>query len=127
MKTTKKKLNSNARKWVRALRSGKYKRGQSYLARKSKRGVLRHCCLGVACELFAKEHRLKRIIDTDGVTSFGPEQEASFCPERVTKWLGLTNPRGEFDEDSLVRVNDSGGSFRAIADLIESQPKGLFA
>lgn len=37
---------SDKKKWVEALRSGKYKQGQGYLYNE---GL--HCCLGVACEI----------------------------------------------------------------------------
>jgi hypothetical protein len=38
------------KKWIEALRSGKYKQGREYL---KKDGF--HCCLGVACEIY-NEH-----------------------------------------------------------------------
>jgi len=41
-----KKLNPVAQKWVKALRSGKYKQGRNRLRKKD-----RFCCLGVLCEL----------------------------------------------------------------------------
>lgn len=37
---------SEARKWIRALRSGKFKQGQGALCKDGK-----HCCLGVLCEI----------------------------------------------------------------------------
>ena len=32
-----------AKKWVKALRSGKYKQGQGYLKQYTNKGELRHC------------------------------------------------------------------------------------
>lgn len=37
-------------KWVAALRSRKYKQGQSYLKIIEKNGAQKHCCLGVLCD-----------------------------------------------------------------------------
>jgi hypothetical protein len=50
----------------------------------------------------------------------------------VKNWLGLSSDNGEFDTTSLASigslagVNDNGGSFGEIADIIESNPPGLF-
>jgi hypothetical protein len=40
-------LNPNAKKWVTALRSGRFKQGRSVL----NQGDRALCCLGVACEV----------------------------------------------------------------------------
>ena len=40
-------LNDNAKKWVAALRSGKYEQAKGWLREGDK-----FCCLGVACDLF---------------------------------------------------------------------------
>ena len=38
------------KRWVKALRSGEYKKGKEYLKQNTPKG-LRHCCLGVLCEI----------------------------------------------------------------------------
>lgn len=38
--------------WVKALRSGRYKQGKGQL-----NALGRHCCLGVACDIFAKNYQ----------------------------------------------------------------------
>lgn len=38
------------KRWVKALRSGKYKQGKNYLRRQTPEGD-RYCCLGVLCEI----------------------------------------------------------------------------
>jgi hypothetical protein len=112
-------LNKNAKKWVRALRSGKYKKTIGQLAENG-----RFCCLGVACELAMQDGLISGYAGTDG----GLEYD-------VKEWLGLNDELGAFDKDknvdgkpchSLADLNDSGWSFRKIADLIEKQPEGLF-
>jgi hypothetical protein len=50
----------------------------------------------------------------------------------IRDWLGFTHPCGRFinsegSDDDLVRLNDVlGWTFEKIADLIESEPYGLF-
>lgn len=120
------KLNPNARKWVRALRSGKYKQTKGRLERVN--GVNRFCCLGVACDLFnksvPKSKRLERtIVGKNG--RYGNEED--LLPGVVKKWLGLSANDGSIDnDDSLACINDAGKRFATIADIIESQPEGLF-
>lgn len=123
---TKSKLNPNARKWVRALRSGKYKQTKGGLA-KHFGTEIRYCCLGVACELFKKSGGKIGREDAGKVVLFGGVQD--FLPSPVRKWLGLVYNDGSFgyNDDSLARRNDAGKRFTTIAKIIESQPGGLFA
>ena len=51
MKFTKKQQKANRKKWVAALRSGKYKQGKGQLYDNLDE---KYCCLGVACDLFHK-------------------------------------------------------------------------
>lgn len=105
-------INENARKWVKALRSGKYKQGKECL-----RNGERFCCLGVACELAKDSGVIKKYFGTD-----------QFMPEKVREWLGLISDSGECacGTESLATANDNGITFFEIADLIESEPEGLF-
>ena len=54
-------MNANAKKWVRALRSGKYKQGREWL-----RAGDTFCCLGVACELAIKAKVISRTSPAGG-------------------------------------------------------------
>ena len=110
-------MNAAAKKWVKALRSGKYKQTTSRL--KDKTG---YCCLGVACELAVKAGVIKKF-----------EPGNSFLPVQVRNWLGLSSRRGAYRDgdyfnrnNSLDQLNDYRNSFKYIARLIERQPKGLF-
>lgn len=109
------------KKWVKALRSGKYKQGSFQLAEETLEGDMAYCCLGVLCEL----------------SGFSYDVNDPFPPEEVAKWAGLKN----YDEDgeasemflvpyrgkkvSLVNLNDGGRgvvdakSFKQIALYIE--------
>lgn len=135
-------MNENAKKWVAALRSGKYKQGTAVLHNVT-RGT--HCCLGVACDLYAQEHpellvedevrhQVARSARPDGesvtvVRTYGGATAA--LPKQVQRWLGLSTYHGAFYKKGvstgLVTYNDSGRfDFDAIADIIESEPAGLF-
>lgn len=105
--------------WVEALRSGKYKQAVSVL-----RSGDRFCCLGVACELAVDAGVAER--SGDGYSdSYG--SEVGKLPVEVVFWLGLKTSYGEIPgRKSLIAMNDSGRSFSEIADIIESEPEGLF-
>jgi hypothetical protein len=110
--------------WVAALRSGKYRQGQSSLAEGGK-----YCCLGVLCEV-ALENRLPLNVE-DNVSTYGDpwrayDGESSFLPKRVYEWATLKKGRGPLRDDfdlpggtNLVEANDTGKTFEEIADLIE--------
>jgi hypothetical protein len=106
------------RRWVEALRSGKYKQGKNRL-----NGKDGFCCLGVLCDLAVE----------DGVGSwhdYGDEGnkyfddlgriEATLLPLAVQQWSGLWSETGDIGRGrSLSRLNDDGVSFRRIARKIE--------
>ncbi len=126
-------LNENAKKWVTALRSGKYSQGRGMLRKEDT-----FCCLGVACDLYARETGagLWKATNTYMVRSsfvLGEERANEYLPPAVQEWLGLATGQGEYDGNieplshSLSHRNDDGASFGEIADIIESQPEGLFA
>lgn len=114
-------LNENAKKWVNALRSGKYKQGKHALRNLNDE----YCCLGVACDLAVKEGVIPKEEKTSCVFVYGGS--TGLLPVSVKNWLNLTNDAGMFDEGVLIVLNDDDGlSFNQIADIIESEPKGLF-
>lgn len=107
------------RRWVRALLSGKFKQGKGSLAKVDRRNVLRHCCLGVLCEIAAKDGIVKRN-DFNGVIMF--DSSETYLPDSVQKWAGLpNNDMGVWSESShsLADLNDRGSRFTTIAKLIE--------
>ncbi len=128
------------KRWVAALRSGKYKQGKNrlksveydYKASPNEKGELvaedHYCCLAIAC-IVANEMGIKvsqKYIDAK-----------LYLPLQVSQFLGVSN-EGSFDRRvilnvrkgqrffrSLVDMNDSNISFRRIATVIEKQyPKG---
>jgi hypothetical protein len=117
-------LNKNAKKWVKALRSRKYKQTTGRLVDLDKK---RYCCLGVACELAVKA---KVIPPVDKMYSTY-DGELSSLPGVVREWLGLTDCDGSFFEEdkrsNLTELNDAHKkTFGQIARVIESKPEGLF-
>ncbi len=116
--------NKIKNKWLKALRSGKYKQGRNYLCRVDDDGDDSFCCLGVLCELHAEE--------TKGVWREGNYLDVLYykgnevlLPEEVIKWaeledddpfLGVNNNRNRYPASEL---NDGGKTFKQIANLIE--------
>ena len=126
-------MNENARKWVAALRSGKYKQIKRRL--RDKKGF---CCLGVACDVYMKatgdgEWTEGRFGAQPEVYEFrvyvhsGVVYEEAVPPSIVAEWLGLRTALGEYSiPSSLGGDNEAGKNFVEIADIIESEPDGLF-
>lgn len=116
------------KKWIRALRSGKYKQGKNALRIGDK-----HCCLGVLCELAFKAGAVQRTEQIHGRTSsfsYGGdylEPFGSMLPESVMEWAGLDNTAGvEWEDDngdveSLITLNDGGKTFKEIAKVINEK------
>lgn len=95
------------RDWIRALKSGEYKQGKERLRRAG-----RYCCLGVLCDLYAKERGIEA--DMRGLSEDG----ANELPSRaVLEWAGIY----QYCEESynLARANDAGESFDEIAKRIQ--------
>jgi hypothetical protein len=112
-------VNDNAKKWVAALRSGEFKQTKGRL-----RDTKGFCCLGVACEVYRRETGNGEW-DDDGLF----QGTGEVLPRNVLRWLSLSRPNGSGSELGvcLTERNDKGASFAEIADLIESEPDGLFA
>lgn len=127
-----------AKKWVKALRSGKYKQGQSWLKQYNNKGQEQHCCLGVLCELYndkmKKNHKKSlKIRNVDGLEAnfvyFNNQSQG--LPKVVRQWAGMKdslgyfiNTNGEFSQ-SLADLNDIGHKFKTIANTIEKNIDNL--
>ncbi len=100
-------------RWVEALRSGRYVRGQTVLHQTAKEegGADKLCCLGVACVV--EKIPAVRHDDTYQYT-FGDSVGHRFTP--VDGWMGLTREAIHH----LVDMNDgTGADFPTIATWIE--------
>jgi len=144
-----------AKKWVKALRSGKYKQGKHMLKAATKTGM-RYCCLGVLCELYQQDRKRKKLpllrtrdrteaerniailpASVKKIFAFGRDEFTTVVPPSVQKWAGLDDAAGTFLDDkpvilkpkcrcdSLAELNDKGASFKRIADIIENAVEAL--
>jgi hypothetical protein len=110
-------------RWVAALRSGEYSQGERVLHRGSA-----FCCLGVLCDLHAKETGGAWV--QDARTQIYLECD-NYLPDAVVAWAGLPNSRGGEIVFGGVRagpaVHNDGAcgigkrTFAQIADAIEAQ------
>lgn len=105
------------KKWVAALRSGEYEQGRELL-----REGNRFCCLGVLCDLHAKQ--TKRAWEGSSYGGF------YLPPSKVVRWAGLPNENPLVGKRELSVHNDGCGaggaggpvkrkSFKQIAALID--------
>lgn len=103
------------RKWVAALRSGKYKRGQDVL-RNTEREVTEWCCLGVLADVAGCR------FEKDGYLEKGRNASVWYIPPTTAKRLGI-QPAGDVEDTNIQRQlaekNDAGWSFKRIATWIE--------
>jgi len=99
------------KKWLKALRSGEYEQAQGQLKEKDK-----FCCLGVLCDLHAKETahiwKLEKYLEND-----------IHLPIEVVSWAELSSNSPKYNKNSshLTDANDRGYSFKQIANIIENQ------
>ena len=123
------------KKWVQALRSGKFKQGTGTLKQFNSKGHNQKCCIGVRCELYKQDMKKNKkktlsenVYDNDsdfsyGYCRFGGNKED--LPKEVIKWSGMKDNIGRFttntvpSEYSLADLNDLGQKFKTIADIIE--------
>jgi hypothetical protein len=124
-------LNANAQAWVKALRSGQYKQTKRMLA-----NAEGYCCLGVACEVYldatnGRGLKVRECKDACGnVSQIRYNGNDVTLPIPVKDWLGLNDSDGGYWDGkvmTLVTLNDDRDyNFKQIADVIESEPEGLF-
>lgn len=105
------------KKWVDALRSGKYKQTKEFL--KDETG---YCCLGVLCVVYAEEKK----INIEDIPGFDDEDQG--LPNKVVTWAKLdsSNPLVTIAINKVERIkfltelnDDDGKSFKYIANVIE--------
>jgi hypothetical protein len=126
------------KKWVKALRTGKYKQGTSFLKLTDNRSnKTYYCCLGVLCELYneeSKKNKKKMLSEKTRIDVYGHvhsfNNQKKILPNKVMNWSGLLDGAGDFNEpccsfNSLVAMNDEGCSFKKIAKTIEKEWENL--
>lgn len=130
------KLGPNQLKWIKALRSGKYKQTEGSLGEETEDNGNSYCCLGVACEIAGyKPLKIENRFYYDKTTR---DDEESLLPQKAVKKYGFYNNEGGIKEEylsisidsvgtlSLAGLNDGGWTFDEIADLVERNPRAVF-
>jgi hypothetical protein len=106
-------------RWVRALKSGEYKQGYGRLRIGNK-----YCCLGVLCDLAARDG-IVNAHEEDGYIAgeFSYDGSRFALPAAVVKWAGLReqDPFMNRAQNNLGTLNDTGWSFRTIAQHIKEE------
>ena len=113
----------NIKKWVSALRSGKYSQTREALHDKSG-----YCCLGVACETYMEDTGNGEWEWHNSRYTFvnGSRREAAWLPPSVMEWLGVhaSDPQVERESGDFAQLsylNDERElDFDQIATLIEN-------
>ena len=123
--------------WVAALRSGKYRQGQSMLRvfdSEQEPPMNRFCCLGVLCDIFSETRTDCSWASCGSCDAFafgvkGQDFNCKALPDAVRHWADMRSKVGYLynpesgnqleDEYSLVYLNDAGCTFKQLADWIE--------
>ena len=108
---------------VKALRSGKYKQGYENLRRGNY-----YCCLGVACDV-SRLGKWESPFDNLCRTVYSYFGDHCYLPQKVQEYYGFIDYAGytRSIKRTLLKINDyERRSFVEIADLIESEPEGMF-
>lgn len=110
-------------RWIKALRSGRYKQMTGQLGIKNAEGKETYCCLGVLSKIAAAEKIIPTPIWAEDCELTLPEKDYSRndgLPAEVRRAVGLTPKQHK----RLIELNDDrGASFKEIADYIESKIK----
>jgi hypothetical protein len=114
------------KRWVEALRSGKYKQGKEALARRKPHGKTEYCCLGVLCDV----ENVLRQSNSFGEFYFGGMEgdpytgESAYLPREFAEEVGISMDAMQ----RLAAMNDgtryddpTPRTFEEIADYIEKE------
>ncbi len=116
------------KKWVKALRSGKYKKTTGVLRKLDKNDNPSYCCLGVLCDLYAQE--TKKGNWEQETFRAGATSNSAVLPWQVASWAGLNSKEAVFKNEGvqypgkyegLTDINDQAKKkgFNYIADVID--------
>lgn len=124
--------------WLERLESGKEKQGHGalkkvYPTKNGKVRKVRHCCLGVLCEIGVEQGIISQTEidllgldlddydDDDGiVVPF--DSSDSFLPNAVADWAGIERADGSGDyytQHTLADINDESLSFKKVIKYIK--------
>lgn len=108
-------------KWLEALESGEYPKGKGGLRRPGKgAGGDTFCCLGVLCDLYAKETG-HEWVDMPGYYRVFLGSDV-FLPDEVVQWAeiyGIQNDANAYTQGELAYLNDYSEDFTEVIDYIK--------
>jgi hypothetical protein len=113
------------KKWVKALKSGKYEKTTGALCIDGK-----FCCLGVLTDIYAKEHGLSWKTSKNGEGRLEGTTKTLDLPPKVREWAGIKEASPKLKKKALKfkgeimleKINDStDATFYDIAKLIDEQ------
>ncbi len=112
-------------KWIKALASGKYKKGEGALKKINDDGKREYCCLGVLCDMYRLSKKDGSKFEKEDETDFafrpaGERAEGGYLPSTVAVWAGIPLRGGHDDtQDDLAALNDSEDTFEPIITMIK--------
>jgi hypothetical protein len=110
-------------KWVAALRSGEYKQGRHFLRKIDDT----FCCLGVLCDLVAKEDPYFRWEKNSSNSAFNMLIDDKMPSAEVYAFIEYSSEGDRMMWEArsrgtcLSEMNDAGHTFTEIADIIEKE------
>ena len=108
-------------RWIAALNSGDYEQGVGSLSKDNQ-----YCCLGVLCDLAAKDGVITATNKHSGVTfstytSFDGDDK--YLPVSVQRWAGISSHNPTVYKDTMItlaNLNDQSYDFNVISQVIEA-------
>ncbi len=119
-----------AKKWIVALRSGKYTQGKGILCIEDNK-TPKYCCLGVLCDIMETPYKIEQQsnygLKNYGIKKYGKDGDFNSLPFEVRQKALIGTESGHIREmqTSLSCLNDAGMSFLEIADIIEDNIDNL--
>lgn len=119
-------------KWVEALRSGKYTKGEEYFKRIDENGQCFHCAVGVLFDLIKDDFELKEVSDKREDIEVFSFVNKSYKKGSYNFKLSMMGVLNEIDlclteylqivdmNDGVETINARPRSFNEIADWIEA-------
>ena len=103
-------------KWIAALKSGKYVKGNGLLKHQDGE-IIRQCCLGVLCEIHHEETGEGGWEEKENDVSYYKSNAYAstvILPEPVQEWAALHHHAGEFlpDEEDVAKLTEKGVEMR---------------
>lgn len=122
--------------WLDRLESGKEKQGHGALkkvfpTKNGKVRKVRHCCLGVLCEIAKEQGVISEEEEVDlrhrdmyeqeeGINvSFGEDSSEAYLPEAVADWAGIPRTGAADLQFELADINDDSSSFKKVIKYIK--------